>query len=118
MTRASGVAICRCFRIILALGLGYDFARNIRDAYFYFAYPFLVKLPGYDVRVTKLDDAEREHNLHMLRFISEQAVQRGIDFQLGIWAHTYQWTDSPRANHTIEGLTPQTHGPYCRDALQ
>jgi len=24
----------------------------------------------------------------------------------------------PRVNHTIEGLTPQTHATYCRDALK
>ncbi len=105
-------------RFNLALGLGYDFARNVRDAYFYFAYPFLMTVPGYDVRVTRLDDAERDRNLHLLRFASEQAVARGIDFQLGIWTHTYRWTDSPRANHTIEGVTPENHGPYCRDALK
>ena len=26
-------------------------------------------------------------------------------------------TNSPHANYTIEGLTPETHAPYCRDAL-
>ena len=28
-----------------------------------------------------------------------------------------QWTDSPHAHHRIEGLTPETHAAYCRDAL-
>ncbi len=34
-----------------------------------------------------------------------------------LWTHAYEWTDSPHAHHRIEGLTPQTHAAYCRDAL-
>lgn len=26
-------------------------------------------------------------------------------------------TDSPNSQHHIEGLTPETHGPYCREAM-
>src|SRR5919204_2264580 len=37
-------------RIHLALGMGVNFLRNITDAYFLFPYPFLVAVPGYDVR--------------------------------------------------------------------
>jgi hypothetical protein len=40
-----------------------------------------------------------------------------LHFQLGIWTHAYQWTDSPNSYHHIEGLTPETHARYCRDAL-
>ncbi len=40
-----------------------------------------------------------------------------MDFQLGIWTHAYQWTDSPHSSHHIVGLTPETHATYCRDAL-
>jgi hypothetical protein len=69
------------------------------------------------VRATQVDDAERDRNLETLRFISDQAAARGLHFQLGLWTHAYEWTDSPEANHTIVGLTPETHGPYCRDAL-
>jgi hypothetical protein len=54
----------------------------------------------------------------MLRFISEQTVARGMHFQLGLWMHGYKWLDSPNPKHTIEGLTPETHGPYCRDAVR
>ena len=32
--------------------------------------------------------------------------------------HGYLWNASPRANYTIDGLTPETHGPYCRDAVR
>jgi hypothetical protein len=104
-------------RFNLSFGLGYDFTTGIRDAYLHFAYPFLLAVPGYDVRATNLPDRERDANLEMLRFISDQAARRGLHFQLGLWTHAYQWTDSPDANHRIEGLTPDRLGPYCRDAL-
>src|SRR5258708_1163730 len=105
-------------RFNLALGIGYDFLRNVTDAYFLFAYPFLLTVPGYDVRVPQLPDAERNRNLEMLKFISEQTVARGLQFQLGIWTHGYEWIDSPKPNYTIAGLTRDTHGPYCRDAVR
>jgi hypothetical protein len=111
------LATHRFNRFHLALGLGYDFARELLDTYFYFAYPFLVKVPGYDVRATNLSDAERDRNLEMLRFISDETVARGIDFQLGIWTHAYVWQNSPKVNHVIEGLTPEKHASYCHDAM-
>jgi hypothetical protein len=104
-------------RFNLALGLGYDAPNRLRDTYFYFAYPFLLSVPGYSVRATNLSDAERDRNLEMLRFISDEAALRGLDFQLGLWTHAYTWTNSPAANHNIEGLTPQTQATYSRDAL-
>ncbi len=111
------LATHRFNRFHLAFGLGYDFLRNVEDAYFLFAYPFLLDVPGYHVRATNLPDEERDRNLDMLQFIARQTVARGLDFQLGIWMHGYRWPDSPRAQHTIEGLTPETHAAYCRDAL-
>jgi hypothetical protein len=105
-------------RFALALGIGYDFTSRLRDTYFHFAYPFLVWVPGYDVRVPELPDAERDRNLEMLRFISDEAARRGLHFQLGLWTHAYQWTDSPSVNYTIEGLSPQNHAAYCQAALQ
>ena len=111
------LATQRFNRFNLALGLGYDSPDGLRDTYFYFAYPFLLAVPGHDVRATNLPDAERDRNLEMLRFISDEAAARGLGFQLGLWTHAYQWTNSPNANHVIEGLTPQTQAPYCRDAL-
>jgi len=104
-------------RFNLALGLGYDAPNRLTDTYFYFAYPFLLPVPGYSVRATNLSDAERDRNLEMLRFVSDEAALRGLDFQLGLWTHAYEWTNSPTANHNIEGLTPQTHASYSRDAL-
>jgi hypothetical protein len=70
------------------------------------------------VRVSGFSPAEREQNLEMLRFISNETAARGLHFQLGLWTHAYKWTNSPQANHVIEGLTPESHAPYCRDALR
>ncbi len=113
----SMLAAQRFNRFNLSFGIGYDFLREVTDAYFLFAYPFFLSVPGYSVRAVNLPDAERDRNLEMLKFISEQTVSRGLDFQLGIWMHGYQWINSPRANYTIEGLTPDNHAAYCRDAL-
>lgn len=105
-------------RFSLTLGLGYDFLREVSDSYFHFAYPFLVTVPGYNVRALGLPEAEREHNLAMLRFISDAAAERGLHFQLGLWTHGYAWADNPGVNYVIEGLTPENHAAYCRDALR
>ncbi len=112
------LATHRFNRFNLALGLAYDFTTGITDCYFHFAYPFLVSVPGYNVRAVPLPDAERDRNLEMLRFISEETERRGLHFQLGLWTHAYKWTDSPHANYLIEGLTPETQASYCRDALR
>lgn len=112
------LATQRFNRFNLAFGIGYDFLRNVTDAYFLFAYPFLLSVTGYNVSVKGLPDAERDNNLRMLQFISEQTVVRGMQFQLGLWMHGYEWLDSPRPNYTIEGITKENHGPYCRDAVR
>ena len=112
------LATQRFNRFNLALGIGYDFLRNVTDAYFLFAYPFLLSVPGYDVKAKGLPDAERDSNLRMLQFISEQTVARGMQFQLGLWMHGYEWLDSPKPNYTIEGITKENHGAYCRDAVR
>jgi hypothetical protein len=119
-------------RFTLGFGLEYDFPRGVTDDYFHFVYPYVVDVPGYpQVRVMQLTEAdgtrlasprplsnaEREKNLTMLRFVAAETAARGLQFQLGIWTHAYQWTDSPNAYHRIEGLTPDNHASYCRDAL-
>lgn len=104
-------------RFNLSFGIGYDFLREVTDAYFLFAYPFFLSVPGYNVRAVNLSDAERDRNLETLRFISEQAASHGLQFQLGLWMHGYQWKNSPNPNYTIQGLNNDNHGPYCRDAL-
>ncbi|MGC9199331.1 MAG: hypothetical protein ACP5E5_10410 [Acidobacteriaceae bacterium] len=125
------LAASRFNRFNLAFGFGYDFPTGVTGDYFHFPYPYLVDVPGYDVRVVRLASPEgkelsapvplaaeeRERNFEMLRFVAHETAARGLEFQMGIWNHAYQWTDSPHAHHRIEGLTPQTHAAYCRDAL-
>jgi hypothetical protein len=112
------LAAQRFNRFNLALGIGYDFLTNVTDAYFVFSYPFLLAVPGYDVRVPQISDAERDRNLDTLRFIARETVARGLEFRLGLWMHGYVWNKSPNPKHTIEGLTAETHGPYCREAIR
>ena len=114
----SMLASQRFNRFALTFGLAYDFTRDVTDSYFHFAYPFLVAVPGHDVRATGLSDEERERNLDILRYASDAAADRGLTFQLGLWTHAYQWTDSPHANYVITGLNAGNHAHYCRDALK
>ena len=111
------LAAQRFNRLHLAFGIGYDSLEGVTDSYLLFAYPFLLSTPGYSVRAAKLADEVRDRNLQRLQFISREAVAHGLEFQLGIWTHGYQWADSPHASYTIEGLTPETHAAYCRDSL-
>jgi hypothetical protein len=104
-------------RFNLSFGIGYDFLRAVTDAYFLFAYPFFLSVPGYNVRAANLPDAERDRNLETLRFIGDQTASHGLQFQLGFWMHGYQWENSPNPNYTIEGLNADNHALYCRDAL-
>jgi hypothetical protein len=114
----TALAAGRFNRLHLALGIGYDFARAMRDSYFYFPYPFLLDVPGYAVTARGVSAAERERNLDTLRFVAAETRRRGLHFQLGVWASVYVFEDSPDVNHPIEGLTPETHAAYCRDALR
>jgi len=80
-------------RFSLSFGIGYDFLRAVTDAYFLFAYPFFLAVPGYNVRAVNLSDVERDRNLETLRFISEQTASRCLQFQLGLWMHGYDWPE-------------------------
>jgi len=119
-------------RFGLAFGLEYDFPRGVTDDYLHLPYPYLVAVPSFqNVRVVQLrtpegkplpqpaplSEEERTRNFDALKFIAAETGARGLHFQLGIWTHAYQWTDSPHAYHRIEGLTPANHAAYCRDAL-
>ena len=108
----------RINRFAMTLGVGYNSPRGITDSYFYFAYPFLLDVPGYNVKAVGLDDAERDRNLEMLKYIAVETKRRGLHFQLAIWTHAYEFKNSPNVNYTISGLTPDNHVEYCRDALQ
>jgi hypothetical protein len=112
------LATQRFNRFNLSMGIGYDFLQRVTDGYFLFAYPFLLSVPGYDVHVPELPDTERDNNLKMLQFISEQTVARGLEFYLGIWMHGYEWLNTTNANYNIKGLTNDTQAAYCRDALR
>jgi hypothetical protein len=112
------LAAQRFNRFSLTLGIGYDFLKEVSDSYLHFAYPFLLAVPGYRVRAVPLPDDERDRNLETLRFISQAATERGLHFQLGLWTHGYDWASNPGVNYTIEGLTPENHAAYCRDALR
>lgn len=105
-------------RFNFALGFGYDFPRGVTGDYFHFPYPYLLEVPGYNVRVDPpLPEGERQRNLETLQFIAAETARRGLHLQLGIWTHAYEWTDSPKSDHHILGLTAETHAAYCRDAL-
>ena len=106
-------------RFALTFGLGYDFPRGVTGDYLHFPYPYLVEVPGYEqVQVVPaLEPGERQRNLEALQFIAAETARRGLEFQLGIWTHAYQWTDSPNSDHHIVGLTAETHADYCREAL-
>jgi hypothetical protein len=113
------LATARFNRFNFSLGMGWDFPRGVTGDYLHFPYPYLVELPGFpQVHVEPaLQPGERQRNLETLQFIAAETARRGLDFQLGLWTHAYQWTDSPHSDHHIAGLTPETHAAYCRDAL-
>lgn len=111
------LAAQRFNRFSLAFGMGYNTPRHIQDSYLFFAYPFLLTVPGYEVRAGNLPEAERQRNLETLQFISEETAARGLHFQLGLWSHGRTWPDSAEVNYPLLGLDAQNHAPYCRDAL-
>lgn len=116
----SMLASNRFNRFALTLGMGYNYPYHnpyITDVYFYFPYPFLLSLDGYDIDVKELSAEEREHNLEMLRFIGREAARRGLDFQLALWTQNYDFDDVPRANYTVRGVTGENLAPYCRDSI-
>jgi hypothetical protein len=107
-------------RFSLTLGMGYNYPYHnpwITDVYFYFPYPFLLQVEGFDVAVAELSDEERDTNLDMLKFIGREARRRGLDFQLALWTQRYDFDDVPRANYTVTGVTDANLAPYCRKAI-
>lgn len=107
-------------RFSLTLGMGYNYPGHnlwITDVYFYFPYPYLVELPGYDIAVSGVDTEERRRNLEMLKFIGAETARRGMDFQLALWTQRYDFDDVPRARQTVTGVTDENLAPYCRDAI-
>lgn len=114
------LATNRFNRFALNLGIAYDYPYHnnmLSDVYLHFAYPFLVDLPHYPIRVEGLSELEREQNLDALKFIGREAVRRGIQFQLGLWTQAYDFDDVPHTSHQIRGVTKENHRLYCRDSV-
>ncbi len=79
---------CRFNRFCLAFGLEYDFPKGVTSDYLHFPYPYLLNVPGYNVRVmqraapdgtvlpapVELSDSERKMNLDALKFIAGQTA--------------------------------------------
>jgi hypothetical protein len=111
-------------RFSFTLGIGYDFPKGVTGDYLHFPYPYLVEVPGYNVSITPaLAAGEREKNFDTLKFIARETSARGLQFQLGLWTHAWQWTDSPKSDHVISGLESGGQvdwakgAAYSRDAL-
>ncbi len=51
------LAASRFNRFCLAFGLEYDFPKGVTSDYLHFPYPYLVDVPGYNVRVMQLGSA-------------------------------------------------------------
>lgn len=110
------LVVNRINRFQLGFGMQYNYGHHpATDNYFCFAYPFLLDVPGYDVRAEGVSAAERERNLEMLQFISSETKRRGMHFQLGLWNHAYD--QGPDPTHPITGLTTENHADYCATAL-
>lgn len=108
----------RVNRFQLALGMQYNYGHHpATDNYFCFPYPFLLEVPGYEVYAENVSAQERERNLVMLRFISDETKRRGMRFQLGLWNHAYDQGDGSAPRYPVRGLTPQTHAEYSAAAL-
>jgi hypothetical protein len=115
----SMLAAERVNRFNLSFGLGYNFGNpttKADDDYLLFVYPFLVSVAG--VSVANLPATERDANLAMLKFISDECARRSIDFQLGLWCHSIVYGS---ASHGLQGVIGANgsvaHANYCRDAL-
>src|SRR5690606_6637859 len=113
------LATHRVNRFQLALGMQYNYGHDtVSDNYLCFPYPFLFAVDGFDVIADGLSDDERDRNLAMLRFISEETTRRGMRFQLGLVNHAYDQTlrgGTPR--YPIRGLDRDSHAAYCRAAI-
>ncbi|SDS65033.1 hypothetical protein [Microlunatus soli] len=114
------IAQARFSRFHLALGMQYNYGadRNgATDNYLCFAYPFLLDVPGWNVAAEGVSVEERETNLRMLQFIARETKRRGMDFQLGLWNHAYDYGRNSVHRFPITGLTPETHADYSAAAI-
>ena len=114
------LATHRFGRFSLAFGLGQDYGHDhgVTDNYLSYIYPFLLDVPGFNVRARGVDESERARNLAALRHIAQETVRRGLQFNLSLWAHNYTFPDSPNLSHPIEGLDNQSWPSYSGRALR
>ena len=106
-------------RFTFTVGMQYNYPYGnefIKDVYLYLAYPFLVKPKGYKIYAQGLSIKERKNNFEILKFISDEASKRGLEFQLAIWTQRYDFEDVPNANYQIKNV-PSKYAEYCRDSL-
>lgn len=117
------LAAQRFNRFQLALGMQYNYgtgweSRTATDNYLVFAYPFLLDVPGYQVRAEGLGQTERDRNLESLAFIARETKRRGISFQLGLWNHAYDFGYDSKHWYPILGISPEIHADYSAAALE
>lgn len=110
-------------RFHLALGMQFNYHAgavglpSYTDNYLCFAYPFLLDVPGFEVRAQGVSDDERDRNLASLAFIARESRRRGMSFQLGLWNHAYDYGPGAEHRYPILGIGPETHAPYCAAAV-
>ena len=107
-------------RFTFTLGMQYNYPYGnefISDVYFYLAYPFLVQPKGYNMHAVGINKKTRDENLKILKFISDEASLRGLDFQLALWTQRYDFNEVPNANYQMKNI-PIKYAEYCRDSLE
>ena len=107
-------------RFTFTLGMQYNYPYGnefISDVYFYLAYPFLVQPKGYNMHAVGINKKTRDENLKILKFISDEASLRGLDFQLALWTQRYDFDEVPNANYQMKNI-PNKYAEYCRDSLE
>lgn len=109
-------------RFHLAFGMQYNYgtgweSRTATDNYLVFTYPFLLDVPGYDVRATGVDEGDRNRNFESLAFIARETNRRGMDFHIGMWNHAYDFGHDSKEWYPITGIDPSSHADYCAAAL-
>ena len=107
-------------RLTFTVGMQYNYPYGnefIKDVYLYCAYPFLIKPKNYKIYAEGLSSNERSNNLEILKFISDEALKRGLEFQLAIWTQRYDFNNAPNANYQIKNI-PKNYAEYCRDSLE
>lgn len=116
------LAMQRFNRFQLALGMQYNYgagmeSRTASDNYLCFAYPFLLDVPGFEVRAQGVTAAERDRNLESLAYIAKETRRRGMSFHLGLWNHAYDFGHDSMHWYPILGISRETHAPYSAAAL-